>query len=228
LIVQLVGTTKKVDRAMKADKYSKIARKSGSLLIDGVYLSQMLKLHGIEGGENAEGFVAAEDWAEDASGYFLEPGLLGGELIDDVMGIIFPAFALVDLATEYLPAASRGWNKLADEYNQARVTVVNNFREHSHEVVDILAGAVDYPIDKVLDPFVDGVLDIVDILPTELPNVPEIPELEWTDPTATGVHDKDELEEWAEEEDKRIEEEGGGATPIMKWIWDNTIGKWVT
>jgi hypothetical protein len=40
--------------------------------------------------------IAIELWAGDASQYFNEPGLTGSELVDDVLGIIFPLFWIVD------------------------------------------------------------------------------------------------------------------------------------
>ena len=87
--------------------------------------------------------VRLEDWIDDAAGYILEPGVLGSELLDDMISIAFPIFGAFESIHDVALGIKRGtleFNKYARQYNAWRIAALNILSDKAELVATMLEG----------------------------------------------------------------------------------------
>jgi hypothetical protein len=118
------------------------------------------------------GMIAPNAWVTDATGYMMEPGLFGSEVVDDLLGIFFPPLGIVewiqDTVGDFANVASsnaRSYNQLATRYNYLRGQLINGYNNVSDELAAALSGLTGLEIDP------DQLLAIT---PESLPEVEQL------------------------------------------------------
>jgi hypothetical protein len=96
--------------------------------------------------------ISLDSWVEDAAGFILQPGMLGSEFLDSIMGLLSTPFLVFETVAEIVamigPVLGK-YNEIASQYNEFRASVILALRNGSDDLKEFFSVIIDRTTDAM-------------------------------------------------------------------------------